>query len=41
VRATLQDIYASKTGATAEAAATWQQKLTSDQRYLADVWAHG
>ncbi|MGO8946968.1 MAG: bifunctional cytochrome P450/NADPH--P450 reductase [Ktedonobacterales bacterium] len=41
VRATLQDIYASKTGATAEAAETWQKKLTSDQRYLADVWAHG
>ena len=41
VRATLQDIYASETGDSAEAAATWQKKLTSDQRYLADVWARG
>ena len=41
VRWTLQDIYASKTGATPEAAATWQKQLTDNQRYLADVWARG
>jgi hypothetical protein len=22
-------------------AAAWQQQLTNEQRYLADVWAHG
>ena len=41
VRKALQDIYAAKTGTTAEAAGVWQQQLTNEQRYLADVWARG
>lgn len=41
VRMALQDIYAANTGTTAEAATAWQQQLTNEQRYLADVWANG
>ena len=38
VRATLQDIYSNKTGATAEEAESWLAGLRRDHRYLEDIW---
>jgi len=38
VRATLQDIYARKTGASADEAESWLAGLRRDHRYLEDIW---
>ena len=38
VCATLQDIYATKTGATADEAESWLARLRRDHRYLEDIW---
>ena len=38
VRATLQQIYASKNGGTAAEAETWLAGLRRDHRYLEDIW---
>jgi len=38
VRAALQEIYTSKTGATAEQAESWLADLRREHRYLEDIW---
>ncbi len=41
VRSTLQQIYASQTGGTADQAEQWLADMRRDRRYLEDIWGQG